>query len=259
MPPSTQTPPTRPLTPSQVHELTRWNTPSVYNGWEQITEADTASNGFNVETTRDFMPDLHPMAGYAVTCVIQSGNPEHRTANPDAVMQYLRYVSEQPGPLIAVVQDLDTPRASGSFWGEVNSNIHRSLGCVGTITDGFVRDIVEMSNIGFKTLARDLCVGHAHAYPIRWGCEVEVFGRNIQPGQLVHADRHGFLAVPPGDEVGLIDAARFMDAQECKHLIPIVKNAAGKSKQDILEELQAGLGGLFADIKQRYPKATTEF
>ena len=45
-----------------------------------------------------------------------------------------------PGPKIVVVQDLDKPRVIGSFWGEVNSNIHRALGCVGTITDGAIRD-----------------------------------------------------------------------------------------------------------------------
>ena len=59
------------------------------------------------------------------------------------------------------VQDLDKPRAIGSFWGEVNSNIHRALGCVGTITDGAIRDVDEMTNAGFKALARRLCVGHA--------------------------------------------------------------------------------------------------
>jgi len=247
------------LSNSDLHELSRWNTPTIYNGWEQITAADSAHDAFNPEPTHDFMPQLPPMVGYAVTVVIQSGNPEHRTADPDAVMKYLRYVAECPAPTIVVVQDLDSPRAAGSFWGEVNSNIHRALGCVGTITDGAVRDVDEMTGVGFKTLARHLCVGHAHAYPIRWGCEVEVFGRRIQPGQLIHADKHGFLAVPPEDEADLLDAARFMDAQECRHLIPIVRHASGLSREQIIDQLDSGLAALRRDVARKFRRGQSEF
>jgi 4-hydroxy-4-methyl-2-oxoglutarate aldolase len=68
---------------------------------------------------------------------------------------------------------------------------------VGTITDGAVRDLDEMNNAGFKALARRLCVGQAFSHPVRWNCEVEAFGRKVQPGDLVHADKHGFLVIPP--------------------------------------------------------------
>jgi regulator of RNase E activity RraA len=76
----------------------------------------------------------------------------------------------------------------GAFWGEVNSNIHKALGCVGTIIDGAIRDVDEMNNAGFKALAKGMCVGHAYSCPVRWNCSVEVFGRKIEPGQLIHAD-----------------------------------------------------------------------
>ena len=79
----------------------------------------------------------------------------------------------------------------------------------------------------FKALARRLCVGHAHVHPVRWNCPVEVFGRVIRPGQLIHADKHGFLAVPPEDEAGLLEATRFMDANECETVIPAARGSAG--------------------------------
>ena len=46
------------------------------------------------------------------------------------------------------------PVAYGSFWGEVKSNLHRVLGCVGTITDGAIRDVDEMTNAGFNKNAK---------------------------------------------------------------------------------------------------------
>ena len=159
---------------SDLLKLKRWNTPTVYNGWEQITKSDIAADAFNLEETRDFMPQMGPMVGYAVTLVVEPSNPDHKS-KANAWNEYRKYVAEKPGPKIVVIQDLDKPRVIGSFWGEVNSNAHRALGCVGTITDGAIRDLDEMTNAGFKAIARRLCVGHAHVTPVRWGCEVEVF------------------------------------------------------------------------------------
>lgn len=218
-------------------QLKRWNTPTIYNGWEQITRHDAAAAGFNLEETRDFMPQMGPMTGYAVTVVIEPSQAAHPQTNPLAWSQYRDYVASVPGPKIVVVQDLDKPRVIGAFWGEVNSNIHRALGCVGTITDGAIRDLDEMTNAGFKALARRLCVGHAHSCPVRWNCEVEVFGRKVLPGQLLHADKHGFLAVPPEDEAALLDAARFMDTNECETLIPAARGASGQSTAEILNAI----------------------
>jgi 4-hydroxy-4-methyl-2-oxoglutarate aldolase len=212
------------LSHGELLQLKRWNTPTIYNGWEQITKHDAAGAAFNVEETRDFMPEMGPMVGYAVTVVFEPSKKEHK-ANANAWSEYRRYVASRPGPKVVVVQDLDKPRVLGAFWGEVNSNIHKSLGCVGTIIDGGIRDLDEMRNAGFKALARRLCVGHGHSTPIRWNVEVEVFGRGIKPGQLIHADKHGFLAVPEGEEKNLLDAARFMDTNECDTLIAAARSA----------------------------------
>lgn len=220
---------------AELLALKRWNTPTIYNGWEQITKHDASRDGFNLEESRDFMEEMGPMVGYAVTVVIQPGNEDHPRTTPGAWSEYRRYVAEAPGPKIVVVQDLDKPDVIGSFWGEVNSNVHRALGCVGTITDGAIRDVDEMKNAGFKAVARRLCVGHAHSHPVRWNCEVEVFGRTVEPGRLIHADKHGFLVIPPEDERELLDAAVFMDRNECNTMIAEARASAGRSVDQMLD------------------------
>lgn len=242
---------TPPLSHAELLQLKRWNTPTIYNGWEQITRHDPARDAFNLEEVRDFMPQMGPMIGWAVTVVIEPGNKTHKASNPRAVSEYRRYVASVPGPKIVIVQDLDKPAVLGSLWGEVNSNTHRALGCVGTITDGAIRDLDEMTNAGFKALARRLCVGHAHAWPVRWNCEVEVFGRRVQPGQLIHADKHGFLAVPFGEEARLLDAARFMDANECNTVIPAARGAAGKSMDEALKQMNEA-GAAFREAARQH-------
>jgi regulator of RNase E activity RraA len=194
------------------------------------------------------------MVGYAVTVVCEPSNAAHPKANPRAWSDYRRHVAALPGPKIVVVQDLDRPRAIGAFWGEVNSNIHRALGCVGTICDGAIRDLDEMTNAGFKALARRLCVGHAYSCPVRWGVPVEVFGRTVAPGQLIHADKHGFLAVPFGDEQHLLEAARFMDANECANLLPAARGAAGKSLRQVCTAIDAAAADFGKNVRRRFAR-----
>ncbi len=225
------------LSHSNLLSLKRWNTPTIYNGWEQVTRHDIAHEGFNLEPTTDFMPEMGPMVGYAITVKFEPSKREHVEKRPNAWAEYRDYVASIPGPKIVVVEDLDKPRLVGAFWGEVNSNIHKALGCVGTIIDGAIRDVDEMKNAGFKALARGLCIGHAYSVPVEWNCEVEVFGRKIQPGQLIHADKHGFLAIPSEDEEGLLEASVFMDENECNTLIAAARSSSGKSRQEILEEI----------------------
>lgn len=241
-----------PLSLAELLELKRWNTPTIYNGWEQITRHNAAADAFNLEEVRDFMPQMGPMVGYAVTVVIEPSNPVHPKNGPTGWRDYRQYIASMPGPKIVVIQDRDKPRVIGSFWGEVNSNAHRALGCVGTITDGAIRDVDEMTNAGFKALARRLCVGHAHSHPIQWGCEVEVFGRKIQPGQLIHADKHGFMAIPQGEEAHLLEAARFMDSNECQTVISAARQAAGKPFDQILADLNAAGEAFGKAAKTKY-------
>lgn len=238
------------LTHADLLLLKRFNTPAVCNGWEQITRHDFARDGFNLDETHDFMPELGPMVGYAVTVVIQPSDKSPKTANPKAWSEYRRYVAGVPGPKIALVQDLDQPGCVGAFWGEVNSNTHRALGCVGTITDGSIRDLDEMRNAGFKALARRLSPSHAHSWPVRWGCAVEVFGRRVEPGQLLHADKHGFLAVPREDEARLLDAVRFMDENECQTVIPAARDCAGRPLPELLDRMDDA-GRRFREAAQR--------
>ncbi|MDW8226585.1 MAG: hypothetical protein RMJ60_02155, partial [Anaerolineales bacterium] len=75
---------------SDLLELKRWNTPTIYNGWEQITRHDVTSEGINLEECCDFMPQMGPMVGYAVTLVIEPSNPLHKRDHPTAWSDYRR-------------------------------------------------------------------------------------------------------------------------------------------------------------------------
>jgi regulator of RNase E activity RraA len=240
------------LNESELLKLKRWNTPTIYNGWEQITVCDASREAFNREATTDFMPQMGVMVGYAVTVVCEPSQRRHKESTPNAFNDYWAYVASQPGPKIVVVQDLDKPNFVGAFWGEVNASVHRSLGCVGTIIDGCVRDVDEMTNVGFKALASRMCVGHAFSWPVRWGCEVEVFGTRIRPGQLIHADKHGFLAIPEADEARLLDASNFMDESECDYILRAANGFAGRSSEEQLRAIAESVQACGRAVKAKF-------
>jgi len=226
------------LSQADLLKLKRWNTPTIYNGWEAATTKDRLEVRCNREETRDFMPQMGPMIGYAVTLTFQPSNKEHFQDAAKKWAEYREYVASVPGPKIVILQDLDSPSSIiGSFWGEVCSNMHKALGCVGTITDGAIRDVDEMTNAGFKAIARRLCVGHAYSVPVAWNLPVKVYGSTINPGDLIHADKHGFLIIPEEEQKHIVETSSYMDANECYTTIGAARQSAGKTYPEILDAL----------------------
>ena len=144
---------------------------------------------------RCVFPDLGVMVGYAATVRISTAT----RPPPDGLETTFRYwksLLAVPSPRVVVVQDVDDPPGLGAFWGEVNANIHRALGCVGAVTNGTVRDLDEVKAIGFHLFAGGVSVAHAYNHLVDYGTPVEVGGLQVNPGEIIHADKHGVLMVP---------------------------------------------------------------
>lgn len=241
-------------TPGWFLQLKRMNTPTIYNGWEQLTKRDTSRECFNIEEVKDFMPEMGVMVGRAVTVKIEPSNPKHKANNKNAYYEYYQYLASIPGPKIVVIQDLDKPFTYSAFWGEVTANAHRNLGCVGGIIDGAIRDLDEMKNAGFHAIAKRLAVGHGHCVPIEWGVEVEVFGCKVKPNQFVHADKHGFLALPEEDLPGLLEASRRMDSIECDTLITGASDFSYNQKSDFVDNLRDKTKNFGAEVMATFSR-----
>ena len=105
-----------------------------------------------------------------------------------------------------------------------------------------------------RLCGRRLCVGHAAVHPVRWNGEVEVFGRKVAPGDLIHADKHGFIVIVPDEQPGLLEAARFMDSNECHTVIPAARDSAGRSKEEILTSLNAAIAEFSKNVKTKFQR-----
>jgi regulator of RNase E activity RraA len=146
------------------------------------------------------------MVGFAKTVTIKTKDkvPLGEASYMAKRLDYLDYVAAAPGPSIVVIEDLDGEHAGfGAFWGEVQSNLHKALGCIGTITNGSIRDIPAIPP-GFQMLAGSLSPSHAYVHVVDFGVPVTVHGMAAVSGDLIHADRHGAVVVP----VDKIDAMK---------------------------------------------------
>jgi regulator of RNase E activity RraA len=136
------------------------------------------------------------VVGIARTATIRAAHP----SDPDADQAYARdayyaYIDAGPKPSVVVIQDLDDERGYGSFWGEVNSNIHKGLGCDAVITNGSVRDLPDIAE-GFQMLADRIGPSHAFVHVVDFSRPVAVAGMRVSDGDVIHADQHGAVVIP---------------------------------------------------------------
>ena len=227
-----------PLTTEELAALRELDTPTVCNALE-VVAPERRGYGYTTDPLVCAFPDLPPMVGYARTAIIRSMRPSgHSDIDArDIRIGYYEHVSRGPAPRIAVIQDIDGTRPGyGAFWGEVNSNIHKALGCLGVITDGCVRDLTAIPQ-GFQMLAGSIKPSHAYVHIVDYGKQVNVAGMVVGDGDLIHADRHGAVVIPKAVARKVVEAARQVGAKEARIL------EACRAPDFTFEKLKAALIG----------------
>ena len=173
------------------------DTPTVCNAIE-TAEGRRGFNAFTRGTVMASAPDHRAMVGYARTARISAIAPSPDPADVvrDRRLGYYRHMSEGPRPAVAVVEDVDGADAIGAYWGEVNTNVHKSLGVDGALTNGVMRDLGDLPD-GFPVLAGSVGPSHGFVHVVDFARGARVFGLDVDEGDLVHADRHGAVIIPP--------------------------------------------------------------
>jgi regulator of RNase E activity RraA len=165
--------------------------------------------GFNRRPLIAPLPAAKPIVGFARTATIRSreAHPRSREEAGRISFAYYEHIAAPPMPSVAVIQDLDGPDIGlGAFWGEVNSHVHRGLGCAGVITDGSVRDLDAWAP-GFFVLAGSVMPSHANVHVVDVGTTVSVAGMIVSPNDVIHADRHGAVVIPADAIKAIAEAA----------------------------------------------------
>ncbi len=201
------------LTENEIKALQVWPTPAICNAIETF-DVRPRNRGFMLRIECIF-PDLGPMVGYACTATMIADLPETEK-DRGATQAHWDNILATPAPRVAVIQDLDQPPCIGLLWGEVTASIHHALGCLGVVINGGVRDLDEVHELGFHFFAGDVIRSHAYVHIVGSGVPVKMGGLLVSNGDLIHADRHGVVIIPPEIATEIPAACKRVEDRERK-------------------------------------------
>ena len=217
-----------------IKKLTEFDTPTICNGME-LVDSKYKLNHFTKKSFFCLYPKLKPMVGFAKTAKIKSLT-DNNSKPSDIRVPYYEYVNNSNFPKISVIEDLIS-NPIGSFWGEVNANIHYKLGCLGVLTNGSVRDL-DVIPKKFQLLSGTLSPSHAEVHLVEFSKKIKIHGMSVNDNDLIHADQHGAINIP---------------VDKLKELILAIKHISKKEKI-ILDSCQSK-DFKFMNFKKAYLKA----
>jgi len=203
----------RQVPPGLLEELRALDAGTISNAIERL-DVRLRNEGYTDISVRCLSPDLPPMVGYAATGRIRTESPPMARHWYHTRMDWWEYVATIPAPRVIVFQDIDANPGFGALFGQIHAHIARALGCIGYVTNGAVRDLPRIKETGFHLYAGGVTVSHAYAHVIEFGGPVEIGGLTVNPGDLLHGDRHGIVSVPAAIAGEIPKVAAELMAQE---------------------------------------------
>ena len=184
------------MTPELLDLLKKVDTPTVCNAIEVVE----GKRGFSKFTQGTMIPSDNKntsIVGFAKTATIRAREPSREDSKTirSRRMAYYKYMSKVDRVSLAVVEDLDFPRAIGAYWGEINCTVHKAFGISGTLTNGVMRDLDDLPS-DYPVIAGSIGPSHSFVRIEEINVDVNIFGLKVSPNDLVHADKHGALIIP---------------------------------------------------------------
>jgi regulator of RNase E activity RraA len=205
-----------PLTPQEIEDLRALDTPTVCNAIETF-QVRGRLEGFLGMDIRCLLPDLGSMVGYAVTATVDSTTPD-APMDEFAWLQWMQAMQASPKPAILVFKDIGPQPRRSAHLGEVMGTLAKRLGVIGIVTDGGVRDILELRQLKFHCFAAGLTPSHGNPRLVEFNCPVVIDEVQIQSGDLLHGDINGVTLIPLGIASQVAAAAARVRQREAEQM-----------------------------------------
>lgn len=226
---------TKDLTLEQMTALEAIDTPTVCNAIERFDMRRSVEGFFGMDI-RCLLPELGTMVGYAIPVTVDSTTPGVPQSS-EAWHAWLMAMETAPKPSILVLKDVGPKPRKSAHLGEVMGTIAKRLGVVGVVTDGGVRDILELKRLEFQCFAPGLVPAHGNPRLIDINTPVEIDGVRIEPGDLLHGDINGVTTIPLSIADRVANVARRVREEEAE-LIAYV-NGSNFSVQGLVQRTVA--------------------
>jgi 4-hydroxy-4-methyl-2-oxoglutarate aldolase len=162
-----------------LEELRQFDTCALANAIERFG-LRLKNEGFTRPGLRCFTGEYPTALGYAVTCRVKTANPPMTGQSYYERTDWWTLIESVRAPRIVVIEDLDAAPGLGSFVGEVHSTILSAMQCAAVVTNGAVRDLPAVREMGFPLYASTATVSHAYAHMVDHGEPAQLFGLAIR-------------------------------------------------------------------------------
>ena len=181
------------MTDEQLDALRRIDSPTISNAIERF-RVRRRIDGFAGWHLRCAFPELGSTVGYAVTCTADSTT---EIRNDDrGLLRLWAAVEQAPKPAVIVIKDIGPDRSRSCHMGEVMATTAKALGAVACVSDGGLRDVVEVRALGFQYFCPGFVVSHGNPVICDVNVAVTLDGLAVEPGDLLHGDVNGLLTIP---------------------------------------------------------------
>ena len=206
---------TTPLTGIELETLRKIDTPTIANAIEPFNvRSDT--DGFMGWDIRCLFPEMGVMLGYAVTATLDT-TTHGRQHDRETRYKFFEAIEASPQPAVLALKDLSSKPKHGCHFGDGLATVAMRLGAIGLVTDGGVRDVDTVREMGFHYFAPGMVPAHGNFGFMEAQVPVRVSGVLINPGDLIHADANGVVTIPLEIARDVIGEAHRILAREDAH------------------------------------------
>jgi 4-hydroxy-4-methyl-2-oxoglutarate aldolase len=227
----------RPLQGVEIRALQCLDTCIVSDAIETF-DVRLRNTGFADSSIHCIFKDFPPMAGYAATARVRTEDPPVAGRMYRDCSDWWNSILQIPAPRIAVIEDTDKKPGVGAFLGDMHAAILMAVGCIGYVSNGAVRQLPRVRELGFHLFAGNVAVSHAYAHIFDFGAAIQVGGMLVHSGDLLHGDQHGLLTIP-AEIASQVPAAAQQEREKQQRVIDVCR-----SKSFLVEKLRQALKDL---------------
>lgn len=182
------------LLKSLIEQLTEFDTALLANtiGYVDPTPVHEWYMGGSISS---LTPTVGPTVGVAMTIEMDTSTPDNQS-DMNLYYDLLKAIERSITPVVAVMKAVGSRPDHECMIGDGMVKMMHSVGCVGVVTDGGVRDIEGILTVPFGVYARGRTIHHCAIRCTRLNHPVAIGGITVSPGDLIHAGAGGVIKIP---------------------------------------------------------------